>query len=115
MKKSNMIKDAVILCIITLILGAMLAGVYTITKKPIEKAQATSNNKACEAVIASGDAVKSTVSTGEAVKFLSSRDLSNQEVKDGNASEGLLSEFVDILIGKQTVHQLVFCCYDKIP
>ena len=44
MKKSNMIKDAVILCIITLILGAMLAGVYTITKKPIEKAQATSNN-----------------------------------------------------------------------
>lgn len=94
--KDNMIKDAVILCVITLVLGALLAGVYTITKKPIEQAQAKANNEACEAVIASGDAVKNTVSTGEAVKFLKTHDTSNQEVKEENASGELLSNFVDI-------------------
>lgn len=94
--KDNMIKDAVILCVITLVLGALLAGVYTITKKPIEEAQAKANNEACEAVIASGDAVKNTVSTGEAVKFLKTHDIGNQEVKEENASGELLSNFVDI-------------------
>ncbi len=37
-KKDTMMKDALILCAITLILGAILAGVYTVTKKPIEDA-----------------------------------------------------------------------------
>ena len=32
-KKDNMIKDAIILCIITLVLGAVLAGVYMLTKE----------------------------------------------------------------------------------
>ena len=44
-KKDTMMKDALILCAITLILGAILAGVYTVTKKPIEDAQAKTNNR----------------------------------------------------------------------
>ena len=36
-KKTNMFVDAIILCVITLILGAVLAGVYMVTKEPIEK------------------------------------------------------------------------------
>lgn len=96
MKKNSMMKDAVILCVITLVLGAVLAGVYTLTKQPIDDAQARANNKACEAVIASGDAVQNTIATGDAVKFLQSHDLSNQEVKEGENSEELLSVYVDI-------------------
>jgi Na+-translocating ferredoxin:NAD+ oxidoreductase RnfG subunit len=38
-KKSSMMKDAIILCAITLILGAVLAGVYMLTKDPIDNAQ----------------------------------------------------------------------------
>ena len=37
-KKSSMMKDAIILCAITLILGAVLAGVYMLTKDPIDNA-----------------------------------------------------------------------------
>lgn len=95
-KKNSMIKDAVILCIITLVLGAVLAGVYTLTKEPIDKAQQQTNNKACEAVVASGDSVKNTVATGEAVTYLSTHTLSYKEVKKGEAAEDLLSEYVDI-------------------
>ena len=50
-KKDTMMKDALILCAITLILGAILAGVYTVTKKPIEDAQAKTNNEACQKVV----------------------------------------------------------------
>ena len=57
-KKDTMIKDALILCAITLIFGAILAGVYAITKTPIENAQAKANNEACAAVVASGDSVQ---------------------------------------------------------
>ena len=41
-KKSSMMKDAIILCAITLILGVVLAGVYMLTKSKIEGAQAPS-------------------------------------------------------------------------
>ena len=57
-KKDTMIKDAIILCLITLVLGAVLAGVYAITKDPIEQAQAKTNNEACAKVVASGDSVQ---------------------------------------------------------
>ena len=56
-KKDNMIKDAIILCAITLVLGAILAGVYMVTKAPIEEAQKQANNEACAAVVAEGDKV----------------------------------------------------------
>ena len=85
-KKSSMIKDAVILCLITLILGAVLAGVYAITKAPIDASQEKTNNEACQAVVAEGDSVLD--NDAEAVKkalaYISSRDLSNAETKDGD-------------------------------
>ena len=42
MKKDSFIKDAIILCIITLISGLCLGLVYDITNAPIAKAQETS-------------------------------------------------------------------------
>ena len=57
-KKSSMMKDAIILCAITLILGAVLAGVYMLTKDPIDNAQKKTNNEACAVVVAQGDSVK---------------------------------------------------------
>ncbi len=93
-KKSSMVKDAVILCLITLILGAVLAGVYAITKGPIDKAQAKANNEACAAVVANGDSVKD--SDEEAVKaageYLGKHDLSNAEIAEGDS----LSNYVEI-------------------
>lgn len=57
-KKSSMMKDAIILCAITLILGVVLAGVYMLTKSKIEGAQADTNKAACAVVVAQGDSVK---------------------------------------------------------
>lgn len=95
-KKNSMIKDAVILAVITFVLGAILAGVYTLTKAPIDKAVKDTNNKACEAVVATGDAVENTIATGEAVTYLSTHTLNYEEVKEGEKAEELLSEYVDI-------------------
>lgn len=50
MSKAGFMKDAVILCAITLISGTLLGGVYQITKKPIELATIAANNKAYAAV-----------------------------------------------------------------
>ncbi len=85
-KKSSMIKDAVILCLITLILGAVLAGVYAITKDPIDKAQEQTNNEACQAVVAEGDSVldNDAEAVNKAAAYLASRDISNNETKDGD-------------------------------
>ncbi len=85
-KKSSMIKDAVILCLITLILGAVLAGVYAITKDPIDKAQEKTNNEACQAVVAEGDSVldNDAEAVNKAAAYLASRDISNNETKDGD-------------------------------
>ena len=84
-KKDTMIKDAIILCVITLVLGAVLAGVYAITKDPIDQAQAKTNNEACEKVLASGDSVQdndeAVVTKAEA--FFKVHDLSNNEVEEG--------------------------------
>ena len=49
-KKDTMIKDAIILCVITLVLGAVLAGVYALTKDTIDGKQIEANNEACAAV-----------------------------------------------------------------
>lgn len=50
-KERSFVIDAIILCVITLVLGGILAGVYTVTKKPIENAQAKTDNEACEVVL----------------------------------------------------------------
>lgn len=54
-KERSFVIDAIILCVITLVLGGILAGVYTITKSPIEQAQVKTDNEACEVVISSVD------------------------------------------------------------
>ena len=96
-KKDNMIKDAIILCIITLVLGAVLAGVYMLTKEPIDNAQKETNNEACAVVVAEGDKVqdddKDAVSGAAA--YLKGHDLSNAEVKEDEGGD-LLSEYVQI-------------------
>ena len=84
-KKDTMVKDAIILCLITLVLGAVLAGVYAITKDPIDQAQAKTNNEACAKVVASGDSVQdndeATVTAAE--EYFKVHDLSNKEVEEG--------------------------------
>ena len=84
-KKDTMIKDAIILCLITLVLGAVLAGVYAITKDPIEQAQAKTNNEACAKVVASGDTVQDndTAKVDAATEYFSKHNLSNAEVSEG--------------------------------
>lgn len=84
-KKDTMIKDAIILCLITLVLGAVLAGVYAITKEPIEQAQAKTNNEACAKVVASGDTVQDndTAKVDAATEYFSKHNLSNAEVSEG--------------------------------
>ena len=84
-KKATMIKDAIILCLITLVLGAVLAGVYAITKDPIDQAQAKTNNEACEKVVASGDSVQDndTAKVDAAADYLSKHNLANAEVAEG--------------------------------
>ena len=100
-KKSNMFVDAIILCVITLILGAVLAGVYMVTKEPIDNAQKKTNNDACAVVVAEGDKVQDNDAEAEsgAGVYLKGHDLSNAEVKAEDGGD-LLSEYVEI----QEVH-----------
>lgn len=51
MKKGGFMKDALILCVITLIAGACLGGVYEITKGPIEAAQIAAAEAAYRVVL----------------------------------------------------------------
>lgn len=93
-KKDTMIKDAIILCLITLILGAVLAGVYAITKDPIDRAQAKTNNEACEKVVAEGDSVQDNdpAKVEAAAAYFSGHNLSNNEVTEGET----LAVWVDV-------------------
>ena len=49
-KKNTIVKDALILCVITLIAGLLLGLVYEITKEPIAKAEQDTKNKAYAAI-----------------------------------------------------------------
>ncbi len=93
-KKDTMMKDALILCAITLILGAILAGVYTVTKKPIEDAQAKTNNEACQKVVETGATVgdDDAALVKEVNAYFAERDLSNQKTSEGD----LLSVYVEV-------------------
>lgn len=55
MSKAGFMKDAVILCVITLISGTLLGGVYQLTKVPIEQAIIAANNKAYRTVFQGAD------------------------------------------------------------
>ena len=93
-KKDTMMKDALILCAITLILGAILAGVYTVTKKPIEDAQAKTNNEACQKVVETGATVGDDYAAlvKEVNAYFAEHDLSNQKTSEGD----LLSVYVEV-------------------
>ena len=93
-KKDTMMKDALILCAITLILGAILAGVYTVTKKPIEDAQAKTNNEACQKVVETGATVgdDDAALVKEVNAYFAEQDLSNQKTSEGD----LLSVYVEV-------------------
>lgn len=67
-KERSFVIDAIILCVITLILGGILAGVYTITKQPIADAQIKSDNEACEVVISALDDASVTDAEADAVE-----------------------------------------------
>lgn len=96
-KKNNMFVDAIILCAITLILGAVLAGVYMVTKQPIEDAQKKTNNEACAVVVIQDDKVQDNdaEAVSGAAAYLKGHDLANTEVKEGDGGD-LLSEYVEI-------------------
>ncbi len=85
-KKGTMIKDAVILCLITLVLGFVLAGVYAITKEPIDRAQAEANNEACASVVQEGDTVQDADAEllKQATEYLQKHDLSAKEIAEGD-------------------------------
>lgn len=57
-KQPNIIKDAAILFLITVIAGILLGGVYALTKEPIAAAEENAKNKAYKEVLASADEFK---------------------------------------------------------
>lgn len=59
MSKAGFMKDALILCAITLIAGFALGGVYQITKEPIAQAVIAANNKAYRAVFPEAESFES--------------------------------------------------------
>lgn len=90
-KERSFVVDAIILCIITVVLGAILAGVYTITKKPIADAQAETDNQACEVVIkALGDGASVTEAGGDEVE--KANEFLKKHVIHKSVSEGEVSE-----------------------
>lgn len=89
-KERSFVIDAVILCVITLVLGGILAGVYTITKSPIEQAQVKTDNEACEVVISSVDGASVTEAEEGAVDQIN--EFLQKHVIDKSASEGEVKE-----------------------
>ncbi len=89
-KERSFVVDAVILCVITLVLGAILAGVYTVTKKPIEEAQAKTDNEACEVVVSELDGASVTEAEDGAVD--AANEFLQKHVIDKSASEGEVPE-----------------------
>ena len=59
MSKGGFMKDALILCAITLVAGACLGGVYEMTKGPIEAANLAAKAEAYRAVLPSADSFES--------------------------------------------------------
>lgn len=85
-KERSFVIDAIILCVITLVLGGILAGVYTVTKKPIEEAQAKTDNEACEVVVSEVDGASVTEAEDGAVD--AANEFLQQHLIDKSVSEG---------------------------
>lgn len=89
-KERSFVIDAIILCVITLVLGGILAGVYTVTKQPIADAQIKSDNEACEVVISSLD--NASVSDAGEDAATQANEFLQKHVIDKSASEGTVKE-----------------------
>lgn len=92
-KERSFVVDAVILCVITLVLGGILAGVYTVTKQPIADAQIKSDNEACEVVISSLE--NASVSDAGADAATQANEFLQKHVIDKSASESVPEESAD--------------------
>lgn len=89
-KERSFVIDAIILCVITLVLGGILAGVYTITKQPIADAQIKSDNEACEVVISALDDASVTDADADAVE--KANEFLQKHVIDKSVQEGEVAE-----------------------
>lgn len=95
-KERSFVIDAIILCVITLVLGGILAGVYTITKEPISKAQADIDNAACETVLSAvKDAAQGrevTIAEADADAVKKANDFLQKHIIHKSAAEGGVKE-----------------------
>ena len=97
-KERSFVIDAIILCVITLVLGGILAGVYTMTKGTIAQRQADTDSKACEKVIASVDGA--TVAVAQANDFLTKHILNSSKEVEEEQSESY-SKYVNVTTVKK--------------
>lgn len=97
-KERSFVVDAVILCVITIVLGVILASVYTMTKQPIAETQKGIDNEACEKVLTTvkkaADEVGYQVTLADAEsgaveqvnEFLQKHEI-NKSIRDGEVAE----------------------------
>ena len=85
-KKQNFVKDALVLCIITLVAGALLGLAYEITKDPIKKAEDAAKTAAYREVyveadsFASDDALTALVTSSEYTNALAAAGVDKASV-----------------------------------
>ena len=103
-KERSFVIDAIILCAITLVLGGILAGVYTMTKVTIEQRQADTDSKACEKVISSVEGATVAEADEDAVTkandFLTKHILNSSKEVSEEASESY-SKYVTVTTVKK--------------
>ena len=103
-KERSFVIDAIILCVITLVLGGILAGVYTMTKGTIAQRQADTDSKACEKVIASVDGATVADAADDAVAqandFLTKHILNSSKKVEEEQSESY-SKYVNVTTVKK--------------
>lgn len=103
-KERSFVIDAIILCAITLVLGGILAGVYTMTKGTIEQRQADTDSKACEKVISSVEGATVAEADKDAVTkandFLAKHILNSSKEVSEEASESY-SKYVTVTTVKK--------------
>lgn len=103
-KERSFVIDAIILCAITLVLGGILAGVYTMTKGTIEQRRADTDSKACEKVISSVEGATVAEADKDAVTkandFLTKHILNSSKEVSEEASESY-SKYVTVTTVKK--------------
>ena len=92
MKKGGFIKDAIILCLITLISGVSLGTVYEITKGPIAEAKLNAKKKAYQEVFSEANDFKA---NDEAMAALSENAQALLELGYGNVGVDEVNDALD--------------------